>query len=192
MTRYSYAGNDPVNLVDPSGLLQCFSCVLITVLITLGKPDVEIDRQVLRTFCIGSSRDPSQKIVGETKWDGTKITRTDRVLRKATDAEMKANPKVRQQRYDDCMEGKYAALKKEFHPQLEEIMSRGIRNAALGGIAGAATAGQLLGPLNGLLLGAAVTYPNWRDAVIDFEGQKLGPAREKAKAECRKEAGMTE
>jgi hypothetical protein len=183
-------GNDPVNFVDPSGLLQCFSWVLITVLIIPPRGQREIGRQVLSTFCIDGDRRVGERLYGETRWDGTKITRTDRQLRRATDAEMKANPKVRQQRYDDCMETKYGELKKEFHPQLESIMSRGLRNAVIGALAGAPTAGRLLGPLNGFLLGAGVTYPSWRDAVIDFEAQKLGPAREKAKAECRKEAGI--
>jgi RHS repeat-associated protein len=100
MNRYSYVGNDPVNFVDPSGLEQCYSWVLITVLREHGKPDVELGREVLSTFCVGTARNTGQTILGEPKWDGRKITRTDRVLQPATPEAIAALKRKQQEEYD--------------------------------------------------------------------------------------------
>jgi len=101
MNRYSYAGNDPVNLIDPSGLVQCYSWVLITVLREPGKPDQEIGRRILSTFCIETgTRDTSQRILGENWWDGTKITRTDKKLERATPEAIAALKRKQQEEYD--------------------------------------------------------------------------------------------
>jgi RHS repeat-associated protein len=99
MNRYSYVGNDPVNFVDPSGLEQCYSWVLITVLREPGKPDVELSRQVLSTFCVGTTLRPD-RIFGENRWDGRKITRTDRRLEPATPEAIAALKQKQQAEYD--------------------------------------------------------------------------------------------
>lgn len=105
---------------------------------------------------------------------------------------MLANPKiVQEEKYNECMKGKYEELKAKFRPELERIMSRGRRNAIIGAVTGASLITGAIGAVAAALLGAGVTYPSWLDALEDFEREKLGPAREAAKAECRKQAGMT-
>jgi uncharacterized protein RhaS with RHS repeats len=48
---YSYAGNDPVNLIDPSGLKQCFARFEVTTTIhTDGH--VDIDWKYLTSYCV--------------------------------------------------------------------------------------------------------------------------------------------
>lgn len=108
MNRFSYVGNDPVNLIDPTGLVQCFNVVLITVLIDPGKPPVEIGRRILDTFCIGdTARDPSQRIFGETRYNAksNNITRADRVTQRLTDQQMQKlrdMQKKKQEEKDKC------------------------------------------------------------------------------------------
>jgi len=104
MNRFSYVGNDPVNLIDPTGLVQCFNVVLIMVLIDPGKPPVEIGRQILSTFCIGdTARDASQRIFGETRFNAKRnnITRTDRVTQRLTDQQMQKLRDLQKQKQEE-------------------------------------------------------------------------------------------
>jgi RHS repeat-associated protein len=104
MNRFSYVGNDPVNLIDPTGLVQCFNVVLITVLIDPGKPPQEIGRRILSTFCIGeTARDPSQRIFGETRFNpgANNITRTDRVTQRLTDQQMQKLRDLQKQKQEE-------------------------------------------------------------------------------------------
>jgi RHS repeat-associated protein len=104
--RFSYVGNDPVNLIDPTGLVQCFNVVLITLLIDPGNPPQEIGRQILRTFCVDdTARDASQKIYGQNKFNGKNITRTDRITERLTNQQMQKLRDLQNQKQkekDDC------------------------------------------------------------------------------------------
>jgi RHS repeat-associated protein len=152
MNRYSYVGNDPVNFVDPSGLvLQCYNVVLITYLIEPGKPDVELGREVIFTFCVGTARNTSQRILGETRWDGRRITRTDRQVQKLTDAEMQKlrdDQKKRQEEKDKCFndavqrrrEG-HARVQRET-PPLSSLLTG--EDAMIAGAGGGITSGILI------------------------------------------------
>jgi len=98
----------------------------------------------------------------------------------------------KQKDYEDCFNQEVEKLKQQFHPELERIMNRGLRNTIMGGVGGGGltsivtlSAGGI-----GISIGVLAALLQWRDAVLDFEREKLGPAREASKEKCRKQAGL--
>jgi hypothetical protein len=63
---------------------------------------VEIGRQIPSTFClVDTARDPSQRIFGETRFNGRNITRADRVTQRLTDQQMQKLRDLQKQKQDE-------------------------------------------------------------------------------------------
>lgn len=111
-----------------------------------------LSTRILSIFCIGGApRDTSQKILGETRWDGTKITRKDRSVSKLSDAEMqklKDEQKRKQDEKDKCFreavnkkKDRQAQLSRET-PPISSLLTG--EDTAIAGTSGAITAGAAL------------------------------------------------
>lgn len=71
-------------------------------------------------------------------------------------------------------------------------MNRNLRNTVVGGLGGGSILSFVEFRRGGIGIGIGTIGPlfSWYDEVIDFERDKLGPAREAAKKKCREESGL--
>jgi RHS repeat-associated protein len=183
LNRFTYSLNDPINRVDPSGL-ECYVWVLTRILYETGKPPKILSSVAISAPICIPGRVPNNKVpFADPKGVGVS---TALGTRAATDSEMSAAAEAQRKKreYEDCFAKKVEELKTKHRPELNRIMSRGRNTTILGGVLG------LAGGITGAQTGMVVPLYMWYENVIEFEIKTLGPAREAAKADCRKTAGL--
>jgi RHS repeat-associated protein len=108
--RYSYVQNDPLNLIDPSGL-DCFARVEITTTIySNGHPDTKSER-LLFIWCEWGEGPTKLYLGGSSRNNpGVGIDRIDTYIRRATPKEeakyyddKRRKEEAKQKAYKDCM-----------------------------------------------------------------------------------------
>jgi hypothetical protein len=207
--RYSYTGNDPVNFTDPAGLagapynggggraynpdpwggdyvipasqngwggMHSLS-PLRGVELTLTRSYVLWAGDFGHEFAEYTSLNQHPSMQGPPKAGPYPETPAQRARRERREREKERQR--RQRLYDDCfherMKGPMAGLR--------EVMNFNLTMYML-------TLGLTPGDLTSRMQVSIVPLYSWRRDVLNYEKNTLGPAREKAKAECKKEAGL--
>lgn len=204
--RYAYVGNDPVNLVDPSGLNEAAPngapCLLNN---GDGTTSPGIMYEGTCTFgtsvTVTDNYDPSVSLFGGSVFGRVQETPIITPGGEGRGGEEEGggivdptpqDPREKKaQDYKKCWEDEVAELKRQFRPELERIMYRGLRNTGIGALGGGSIVSLIEMKKSGIGIGLGTIGPlwDWYDNVHDFEREKLGPARAAAKKKCREQFG---
>jgi RHS repeat-associated protein len=184
--RYSYTQNDPVNFVDPSGLLLALDCSFLgTFVINDRHRDVYICR-LYEIPDFGSfgpiRREPNPR------GGGPRRGRPQAKPKVTTPTPPQKTQAQKQQDYNNCYTRELAPVMNE----LRVLMNRGLRNTIIAGVGGGGITSvvKLMAGGIGISFGVLGGLYQWRDQIEDFGRDKLDPARAAAKEKCTKEAGL--
>lgn len=108
--RYAYTQSDPVNFVDPNGLL-CFAVYVVTSTI-IGNTTVREQWQFQYVVCNGSYSTPPPRDAPLSRLVPSRMFRSQIVFRQATPEQ------IRQQNLDNCIKTATQTFEKSFNDQM--------------------------------------------------------------------------